>query len=515
MSQEIRKTMWSSPAGKTKIADRIVKLFPAHKTYVEAFAGSAALLFAKEPSDVEAINDADEEIAFAFRTLKSLSSAQLDQLKAKKWEGDMALFKRLHASKPTAPIERLYRFLYLSRFSFRKTRGATFDTDYLGKTARTPARVEKHAPRLAKVHVHSGDYEAVIRKYDGAGTFFFLDPPYSGHNASVGESAFDEVRFLKILKSIKGKWLLTYGMRGKLPEMLKAAGYKIKQFTSRSWFHHGHNGPGLKQLIASNFDLVGKSEDSDWLEEGSFMAPKMVALCGSPFAIELAHAFESAGAVPVLGVGYSEDVAKLYSAQRGTVPVLADSLPAKQIGDVVGTVDVVVGSVTKKSEIDHAIATVAELCPGVFCIEGAAATSLAKLQCAGYGLRRGHVDGRPYVTGVFGGMAPDLSGCVCQIGKLLLPGLSSPGKLDLAEDFKALAKALLPVGSDLSPGAPHDQCMKCETPPDFDLLCADGDIRAWFCADHFNAFRVEPDQAIVKSLRVWGEVGDRFGDVGA
>ncbi|HMA91250.1 MAG TPA: DNA adenine methylase, partial [Polyangiaceae bacterium] len=43
---EVEKTLWGSPAGKKRIAARLVRMLPAHKTYVEPFAGSAAVLFA-------------------------------------------------------------------------------------------------------------------------------------------------------------------------------------------------------------------------------------------------------------------------------------------------------------------------------------------------------------------------------------------------------------------------------------------------------------------------------------
>ncbi|HET9621196.1 MAG TPA: hypothetical protein VFP84_07510, partial [Kofleriaceae bacterium] len=36
----VRKTIWGSPAGKKRLAPRLVKLIPGHKTYVEPFAGS-------------------------------------------------------------------------------------------------------------------------------------------------------------------------------------------------------------------------------------------------------------------------------------------------------------------------------------------------------------------------------------------------------------------------------------------------------------------------------------------
>lgn len=103
-------------------------------------------------------------------------------------------------------------------------RGRTFSPNVQGIEAKTMARLERHASRLAKVKVHTGDCEPVVRKHDGADTAFILDPPYPGYNVDVGESKFDEERFFEVLKSLKGMWLMTYGIRGKLPKLLKDAG---------------------------------------------------------------------------------------------------------------------------------------------------------------------------------------------------------------------------------------------------------------------------------------------------
>ena len=259
--ERVEKTIWGSPAGKKKLAKRLVALLPPHSTYVEPFAGSAAVLFAKEPVETEAINDADPEIADAYRIIKALTADDLARLRRMKWTGDEATFKRLLDETPKGNIERLHRFLYLTHFSYGKMRGRSFSPSVAGIEATTADRLEQFAPRLKKVHVYSGDYEKVVRKYDGKDTAFYLDPPYPGYNVDVGESDFDEARFLAVLKSIKGKFLVTYGIRGELPKRFEAEGFQVKRIRPPRTIGamRGVGGPKvLTTLLVSNYDLPEK-----------------------------------------------------------------------------------------------------------------------------------------------------------------------------------------------------------------------------------------------------------------
>lgn len=260
----VSKTIWGSPAGKKRLADRLAGMLPAHKTYVEPFAGSAAVLFAKEPVEVEAIGDADLEIADAYCTIKRLNRSQLDRLRRMSWTGDKATFKRLLDESPSDDIQKLHRFLYLTHFSYGKLRGRSFNPGSAGVEARTLDRIEAFAPRLKNVRIYGGDYEKLVRKYDAKDTVFFFDPPYAGYNVDVGESDFDEERFFALIKSLKGKFLLTYGVRGKLPGLLKEAGFTIKRIrTPRSISAmRGVGGSSvLTQLVVANYGLVGKADE--------------------------------------------------------------------------------------------------------------------------------------------------------------------------------------------------------------------------------------------------------------
>ena len=266
----VSKTIWGSPAGKKKIAERLAAMLPIHKTYVEPFAGSAAVFFAKEPAETEVINDADPEIAQAYRIIKRLTRKQIERLHRMPWTGDEATFKRLIAARPRDDVERLHRFLYLTHFSYGKMRGRSFSPSVVGVEARTPERIEAFAPRLKHVRIYGGDYEKVVRKYDGPDTAFYFDPPYPGYNVDIGEGDFDEERFLDVLKGLKGKFLLTYGVRGKLPGLLKKAGFRIKRIRTPRLIGsmRGVGGPSvLTQLVVSNYEIVEKSDGGEPLLE--------------------------------------------------------------------------------------------------------------------------------------------------------------------------------------------------------------------------------------------------------
>lgn len=54
---------------KAKVAPQVVAHLGDHVHYVEVFSGSAAVLFAKERSRIETINDVDDDVVNLFRTM--------------------------------------------------------------------------------------------------------------------------------------------------------------------------------------------------------------------------------------------------------------------------------------------------------------------------------------------------------------------------------------------------------------------------------------------------------------
>jgi DNA adenine methylase len=143
-------------------------------------------------------------------------------------------------------------------------RGKSFSPSVVGVQAKTVDRIEQFAPRLRGVKVYGGDYRPVVEQYDGKDTVHFLDPPYFGYNVDVGEDVFNEQSFCDLLRKLKGRFLMTYGIRGELPKLVKEAGFDIRRIRTRRSIGsmRGVGGPSiLTQLLVSNYTLAAKSVD--------------------------------------------------------------------------------------------------------------------------------------------------------------------------------------------------------------------------------------------------------------
>lgn len=55
---------------KGNMAKNIIPLIPEHKSYLEPFFGSGAVLFKKESSKIETINDLDDDIVNLFTVIR-------------------------------------------------------------------------------------------------------------------------------------------------------------------------------------------------------------------------------------------------------------------------------------------------------------------------------------------------------------------------------------------------------------------------------------------------------------
>jgi DNA adenine methylase len=202
---------------KRRLADQILRRFPPHTTYVEAFAGSAAVLFARpEPAKVEVLNDVDGEITNFFRVCKHHLVELCQQFR---WA--ITSRKMFEWTKETPPevltdIQRAARFFYLQRLCFGgKPNGRTFGYGVETRHTLNLARLEEHFSglheRLAGVVIESLSWRECLARYDREGTLFYLDPPYLGTAGYGGETwELEHYEAIAIaIASLKGKALVS------------------------------------------------------------------------------------------------------------------------------------------------------------------------------------------------------------------------------------------------------------------------------------------------------------------
>lgn len=219
--------------GKRAIANQIIATFPKHTTYVEVFAGGAQVLFHKEPSEVEIINDLDGEIVNFFRICQSHFEELVRYLRfmvvGRAWH---ALLKATDPASLT-DVQRASRFLYLLKNSYA---GLVLRLNYKCHVIqppgfnpeRMPKLLEETHKRLARVQIECLPYEKVLEKFDRAQTLFYLDPPYYARKLYRYNLNHDDfVKMADRLARLKGKFVLSLNDTPEVREIFREFKMKV------------------------------------------------------------------------------------------------------------------------------------------------------------------------------------------------------------------------------------------------------------------------------------------------
>jgi DNA adenine methylase len=178
--------------GKARLAPWIASLLPTHRTYVEAFAGSAAVLFAKPPAATEILNDLDGQVVNFFTVLRDHPAELARALRLTPYA--RAEYQQLAAGYDDPELDEVERarrwFIRVNQsISHLAGRGrpsgwaAAYNTngaDHAHKFAALADRLVACADRLRRVHLEQRPAVEVIAKYAkaGADAVVYCDPPY-------------------------------------------------------------------------------------------------------------------------------------------------------------------------------------------------------------------------------------------------------------------------------------------------------------------------------------------------
>jgi DNA adenine methylase len=219
----ILKSPFKWVGGKFRLRNAIVDLLPEHKCYVEVFGGAAWVLFGKQPSQVEVLNDKDGELVNFFRVVKNRPK---ELIKSFEWElVSRAEFERLanlDASRLT-DVERAHRFYYLimagwggeanyPRFQTSVNDEHGHGNRLVGALGTLEKRLDPIHERLQTVIIENLDWRDCISRYDRKGAMMYLDPPYPGNSCNYRYNMREWKEHEELagkLRNVKCKWILS------------------------------------------------------------------------------------------------------------------------------------------------------------------------------------------------------------------------------------------------------------------------------------------------------------------
>lgn len=200
--------------GKRRLADYLIPQFPAHKCYVEVFAGGAALYFMRPPAEVEVLNDNNGELVRLYRVVQNHLEEFVRHFKFALSSREIFKWHQVTPPDTLTDIQRAVRFFYLQQQAF----GGKVDGQTWGAATTAPPinllRIEENLSaahlRLSGAFIEHMDWYKLMTRYDRPHTLFYLDPLYwetEGYGVDFGLEEY--VKMAELLGRIQGKAIIS------------------------------------------------------------------------------------------------------------------------------------------------------------------------------------------------------------------------------------------------------------------------------------------------------------------
>ena len=210
------------PGAKWGMADRIVSLMPPHRSYLEPFFGSGAVLFHKPPSAIETVNDIDGDIVNFFRVLREQPDDLAEEISLTPYARDV--FNDAHENRGTTDFDRAYRFAIRSKMGhgFKTYQKTGFKIDVYARERsycvscwnRMPLDILEAAKRLKGVQIENRPALDIIKRFNYDNVLIYADPPYLLHTRGGKQYRYemteqDHLDLLDALKQHRGTVILS------------------------------------------------------------------------------------------------------------------------------------------------------------------------------------------------------------------------------------------------------------------------------------------------------------------
>lgn len=215
-------TLLNYPGAKWGMAREIVALMPPHRSYLEPFFGSGAVLFNKPPSAIETVNDVDGDVVNFFKVLREQPEKLATFIAMTPYS--RAVFDDAHENRGSSDFERAWKFAIRSKMGhgFKTYQKTGFKIDVYARENsyavncwnRLPRYLLDAAGRLKEVQIEQRPALELIRKFNHDNVLIYADPPYllntrGGKQYRHEMTEQDHVELLEALKQHKGTVILS------------------------------------------------------------------------------------------------------------------------------------------------------------------------------------------------------------------------------------------------------------------------------------------------------------------
>jgi len=241
----------------------LLPIIPKHSLYTEAFAGGAALFFANEPSEIEVINDINQNLVNFYRVLKNDFIALKTKIETTLHSRATFDFAGWVYDNPLYfdRIERAWAVWVLSKIGFASKLNGTFGYDRESNSIckkifnAKDQFTEEISFRLQKTQIECTSAFHVISSRDCNDAFHFVDPPYINSDCGHYSNTFNLADFeylLELLSGVKGKFILTMFPHEVLSEYCKNQKWNVLE-VERTISASKTNRRKQVELIVCNF----------------------------------------------------------------------------------------------------------------------------------------------------------------------------------------------------------------------------------------------------------------------
>lgn len=275
--------MFSYIGGKSKIGKWIKEFIPTDvETYVEPFSGAFWVYFNMDlplyPNLEKVVyNDFNKVNANLFACVKKYKEFYKfikdipAQEKDRFLEYQKAAFEDFTFDSENPDFQKGLEYIYVVTQVFSGIRPETANfVDLKGKynskfnAFRNKLNNPKFFSHFDKItHVRHGDFEDVIKEFDGPKSYFYLDPPYWKTEDYYSNQDFDREdheRLAKVLSEVQGKFSLSYYHFDLLEEMYDRNQYRWanKEYAKAAGAVAGKKQSKGNELLIMNYN------DTSW-----------------------------------------------------------------------------------------------------------------------------------------------------------------------------------------------------------------------------------------------------------